>query len=198
MTIPTYAEPRRTTRARLGFLAVLAAATAVLCAAATAAPAGQVHKRAHAVTTLKIVADLPLSGDEREETLQMVHAIRFVLKQAGNKAGKYHVRFESRDDATPRAASGTRRARGNARSYAADPTIVGVIGTYNSGCAAIEIPILNRVAVAMSPRTRTPGSPRRRSATSTASPRPTTRPAGATTRGSSRPTTTRAASARRT
>ena len=150
MTIPTYAETRRTTRARLGVLAVLAVGTAVLCAAAAAAPAGQSHKRAHALTTVKIVADLPLSGDERNQTLQMVHAIQFVLKQAGNKAGKYHVRFEARDDATSYSGEWDEdKCADNARSYAADPTIVGVIGTCNSGCAMIEIPILNRVPVAM-------------------------------------------------
>ena len=80
----------------------------------------------------------------------MVHAIRFVLKQAGNKAGKYHVRFEARDDATSYSGEWDEdKCADNARSYAADPTIVGVIGTYNSGCAMIEIPILNRVPVAM-------------------------------------------------
>jgi branched-chain amino acid transport system substrate-binding protein len=33
--------------------------------------------------------------------------------------------------------------------YAEDESVVGVIGTYNSGCAAIEIPILNEAGVAM-------------------------------------------------
>ena len=56
------------------------------------------HPRAH-VTTVKIVSDLPLSGDDREQTLQMVHAIRFVLEQADYRAGKYRIQFESHDDA---------------------------------------------------------------------------------------------------
>jgi len=32
--------------------------------------------------------------------------------------------------------------RSNARAYAADPSVLGVLGTYNSGCAEVEIPIL--------------------------------------------------------
>ena len=61
-------------------------------------PTASAHLRAHAVTTVKIVSDLPLHGGDREQTLQMVHAIRFVLEQSGYKAGKYRIRFESHDD----------------------------------------------------------------------------------------------------
>ena len=39
--------------------------------------------------------------------------------------------------------------RRNARGYAADKMVVGVIGPFNSGCSAVAIPILNRVALAM-------------------------------------------------
>jgi branched-chain amino acid transport system substrate-binding protein len=111
------------------------------------------------VTTVKIVSDLPLHDGDREQTVQMVHAIRFVLQQSGYKAGAYRVRFESHDDSlASRGEWDETRCGANARSYAADPTIVGVIGTYNSGCAAIEIPILNRVALAMvSPGNTYPG-----------------------------------------
>src|SRR5262249_24330980 len=32
----------------------------------------------------------------------------------------------------------------NARAYAADPSVLGVVGTYNSGCAEAMIPILGK------------------------------------------------------
>ena len=74
----------------------------------------------------------------------MVRAIQFVLEQAGNKAGDYDIEFESNDDATAAAGKWDEaKCSENARNYVADDSIVGVIGTYNSGCAAIEIPILN-------------------------------------------------------
>jgi branched-chain amino acid transport system substrate-binding protein len=100
--------------------------------------------------TLKIVSDLPLQGSDREQTAQMNNAIRLVLEQADNKAGDYTIEFEAFDDST--AAKGAwdeALCASNARMYAEDESVVGVIGTYNSGCAAIEIPILNEAGVAM-------------------------------------------------
>jgi branched-chain amino acid transport system substrate-binding protein len=100
--------------------------------------------------TVKIVSDLPLQGSDRVQTTQMVRAIEFVLEQAGNKAGDHTITFESFDDATAAAGKWDEaKCAENARKYVGDETIVGVIGTYNSGCAAIEIPILNEASLAM-------------------------------------------------
>ena len=80
----------------------------------------------------------------------MVRAIEFVLEQADNKAGDYTIEFESNDDATAAAGKWDEaKCSENARNYVDDDSIVGVIGTYNSGCAAIEIPILNDASLAM-------------------------------------------------
>ena len=100
--------------------------------------------------TLKIVSDLPLQGSDRVQSTQMVRAIQFYLKSINNKAGDYTLEYASYDDTT--AAKGAwdeAKCAENARSFAEDKAVVGVIGTYNSGCAAIEIPILNEVSVAM-------------------------------------------------
>ena len=100
--------------------------------------------------TLKIVSDLPMQGSDRVQTEEMVAAIEFVLQQADNKAGDYTIEFEAFDDATAAAGKWDEaKCAENARTYAEDESIVGVIGTYNSGCAAIEIPILNEASVAM-------------------------------------------------
>jgi branched-chain amino acid transport system substrate-binding protein len=99
---------------------------------------------------VKIVSDLPLQGSDRVQTEQMVRAIEFVIAQNDGKAGPHTIEFESFDDAT--AAKGAwdeAKCAENARTYTEDDTIVGVIGTYNSGCAAIIIPILNEVPIAM-------------------------------------------------
>jgi branched-chain amino acid transport system substrate-binding protein len=109
--------------------------------------------------TLKIVSDLPLQGSDREQTAQMNLAIRHVLEAADNKAGDYTIEFEEFDDST--AAKGAwdeAKCAENANTYADDESIVGVIGTYNSGCAAIIIPIVNEVSLAMvSPANTYPG-----------------------------------------
>jgi branched-chain amino acid transport system substrate-binding protein len=100
--------------------------------------------------TLKIVSDLPLQGSDRVQTEQMNRAIEFVLSQADGKAGDYTIEFEAFDDST--AAKGAwdeAKCAENARTYVDDENVVGAIGTYNSGCAAIIIPILNETPVAM-------------------------------------------------
>jgi len=94
---------------------------------------------------LLIASDLPLQGAGRAQTIQMTKAIAFVFGQAGWKAGSYTIAYQSCDDSTAQAGawdSGT--CSSNATSYAQDSSVVGVIGTFNSGCAEIEIPIENR------------------------------------------------------
>jgi len=129
-----------------GFLALLA----VVAVALSVGLAGCGGGGGGGGSTVKIVSDLPLQGSDRVQTEQMVRAIQFVLKQADNKAGDYDVEFESNDDATAAAGKWDEaKCAENARNYVDDDKIVGVIGTYNSGCAAIIIPILNDVPVAM-------------------------------------------------
>jgi branched-chain amino acid transport system substrate-binding protein len=100
--------------------------------------------------TIKIVSDLPLQGSDRVQAAQMNEAIRFVLEQAGNKAGPHTIEFEAFDDSTAAAGKWDEaKCAENARTYADTENLVGVIGTYNSGCAAIIIPILNEVPLAM-------------------------------------------------
>lgn len=100
--------------------------------------------------TLKIVSDLPLQGSDRVQTEQMNRAIEFVLEQADYKAGDYTIEFEKFDDSTAAAGKWDEaKCAENARTYVDDESIVGVIGTYNSGCAAIIIPILNEAPLAM-------------------------------------------------
>jgi branched-chain amino acid transport system substrate-binding protein len=94
-----------------------------------------------------IASDLPLQGSGRTQTIQMTKAIAYVLQQHGWKAGNTTLAYQSCDDSTAQAGkwdSGKCSANGNA--YANDKTVVGVIGTFNSGCAEIIIPILNRAA----------------------------------------------------
>src|SRR5215204_5154362 len=92
-----------------------------------------------------IVSDLPMRGDSAERSQQQVDAIRLVLEQYGWTAGPTTVGFQACDDSI--ASTGLwddATCRANAHGYADGPEVLGVIGTYNSGCAAEEIPILNK------------------------------------------------------
>ena len=92
-----------------------------------------------------IVSDLPLRGDSAERSKQMNDAIVQELARQGWQAGNTEVAFQACDDSV--ASTGewdAKTCRTNAQKYAANPDVIAVIGTYNSGCAAIEMPILNR------------------------------------------------------
>jgi branched-chain amino acid transport system substrate-binding protein len=92
-----------------------------------------------------IATDLPLQGSSRTQSLQIVGAVRQVLGSAGWKAGDVNVAFQSCDDATAQAGKwDPGKCSQNANSYAENEQMVALIGTFNSGCAAIEIPVLNQ------------------------------------------------------
>jgi branched-chain amino acid transport system substrate-binding protein len=94
-----------------------------------------------------LVSDLPLQGGSRTQTLQMNDAIRYVLDQAGWKAGDTDIAFQACDDATAQAAKwDSAKCTQNSNAYSQNKSLVGVIGTFNSGCAQLEIPRLNRAA----------------------------------------------------
>ena len=91
-----------------------------------------------------LASDFPLQGSSRTQTEQIVAAIRFELEQRQWKAGDYNIAYQSCDDATAQAAKwDSGKCSANANAYAANDAVIAVIGTFNSGCAAIEIPVLN-------------------------------------------------------
>jgi branched-chain amino acid transport system substrate-binding protein len=75
----------------------------------------------------------------------MAHAIAFVLRERGFRAGPYRVAYQSCDDSI--ATTGLydeAKCASNARAYAENPDVIGVVGTFNSACAVVVVPELNR------------------------------------------------------
>jgi branched-chain amino acid transport system substrate-binding protein len=92
-----------------------------------------------------IATDLPRQGGSRLQTTQMVGAIKLLLKEKNWKAGDYNVAFQDCDDSTAQAGKwDSGKCSQNASAYAQNESVVAVVGTFNSGCAAIEIPVLNQ------------------------------------------------------
>jgi branched-chain amino acid transport system substrate-binding protein len=92
-----------------------------------------------------VASDFPLQGSSRTQTIQIVEAIRYLLEQQEWKAGDHNIAYQSCDDATAQAGKwDSGKCSTNAQAYAGNESVVGVIGTFNSGCAAIEIPVLNQ------------------------------------------------------
>ncbi len=94
-----------------------------------------------------VASDLPLQGAGRTQTIEMTKAIAFVFKQHGWKAGKHTLAYQSCDDSTAQAGKwDSGKCSANANAYAQNSDVIGVIGTFNSGCAEIVVPILNRAS----------------------------------------------------
>ena len=100
-----------------------------------------------ATPKLILVSDLPLRGGPRFVTPQMSAAILHVLRRRGFRAGAYPVAFQSCDHSTAQGLFDERKCAANAKAYAANADVIGVVGPFNSGCAHAEIPIANRASL---------------------------------------------------
>lgn len=134
-------------------LIVLAAGAAAVAgplqtggASALPSTCGKLFYKGGGTPQFVVVSDLPLQGAGRAQNLLMGQAIRFVLeKQYNFKVGKYTVGYQECDDSTAQAGRyDPATCSSNARAYAANKQVIGVLGTFNSGCSKLEIPILNR------------------------------------------------------
>jgi branched-chain amino acid transport system substrate-binding protein len=100
--------------------------------------------------TIDIYSSLPLQGAVSAQTGPTVNGIKLALAQAGGKAGKFTVNYQSLDDSTATSAATTcdvNQSQANARKVATDPKAVYYIGEFNSGCSKVTIPILNQAGV---------------------------------------------------
>jgi branched-chain amino acid transport system substrate-binding protein len=92
-----------------------------------------------------IASDLPLQGAIRKQTVQISRAMIWALQQKGWKAGSWKIGYQSCDDSTAQTGGwDSAKCATNARLYASNTSVMAVVGTFNSGCAKIEVPILNR------------------------------------------------------
>jgi branched-chain amino acid transport system substrate-binding protein len=92
-----------------------------------------------------IASDLPLQGAIRHQTVQISRAMIWALQQKGWKAGNWKIGYQSCDDSTAQAGGwDTAKCATNGRLYASNTSVQAVVGTFNSGCAKIIVPILNR------------------------------------------------------
>lgn len=118
---------------------------AIARSSATPLPASSCSAVQNGSGQMLVASDLPLEGSGRTQTQQMTRAIKFIFQQHHWKAGKYSLAYQSCDDATAQAGKwDSGKCSANANAYAQDSSVAGVIGTFNSGCAEIIIPILNR------------------------------------------------------
>ena len=107
-----------------------------------------------------VSSDLPLQGAIRHQTIEINRAIIWELQDRGWKAGSYKIAYQSCDDSTAQTGGwDAAKCATNAHLYAANKSVIGVVGTFNSGCAKIEVPIENRAGplAMVSPANTNPG-----------------------------------------
>ena len=144
-------------------------------------------------STLTIYSSLPLQGDSRPQSEDVVRGEQLALEKAGSKAGNFKIKYVSLDDSV--AATGKwdpGKVSENARKAVGDDNAIAYLGEFNSGASAISIPLLNEAGILqVSPveHLRRP-DPRPR-ARRRASRRSTSRPAPRRSAGSCPPTTSR-------
>ena len=134
----------------VGMLAVLGVAAALLVAGCGGGGGEQGGSTESSGPTATIVSDFPLQGSARARNETLVNAIKLALEQRNNKAGDVTIDYQSQGDATTQAGKWDEaKCDQNAQSVAPNQDIVGWIGPFNSGCAAVEIPILNQAGLGM-------------------------------------------------
>jgi DNA-binding SARP family transcriptional activator/streptogramin lyase len=92
-----------------------------------------------------LAADVPLQGPFGFGGVQMSQAIQLLMADRGFRAGRYAVGLQICDYGVPPTdfAQSQQKCSHTARSYAQNPSVIGVIGPFESGCAFTQIPILN-------------------------------------------------------
>jgi branched-chain amino acid transport system substrate-binding protein len=115
-------------------------------------------KAGSSTSEIHIYSSLPLEGTSLPQSTAIVNELKAVLDL--KKVGNFTIKYTSLDDAS--AAKGGdwdgTVEQSNANKAVADPDTMVYIGTYNSGAAALAIPILNAACLVMfSPANSYPG-----------------------------------------
>jgi branched-chain amino acid transport system substrate-binding protein len=95
--------------------------------------------------TLIISTDLPLQGSNKNASDSTNQAIQLYLDSIGSKVGDYTIKLQKYDDATAAAAKwDSAQCQSNAKAHVSNKDEIAIMGTLNSGCSKVEVPILNQ------------------------------------------------------
>jgi len=134
---------------RLGVLGVSSVLLVTACnSTGSASPSG-------GGTAVKIGIELPMTGGEAPNGVPTANGVALALKQISVPG--YTVTIEQEDDAVNGVHNATQGAT-NMKTLVNDPTVIGVVGPYNSSVAQAEIPVSNAAGLMQcSPANTNPG-----------------------------------------
>lgn len=128
--------------AKIGVLGVSAVMIFAACSATPGASGGGGGK------TLTIGTELPMSGGETANGVPTANGVKLAVQQANaaNTIPGYTLAVNSQDDALNGAHDPATGGK-NMTTLVNDPTVIGVVGPFNSSVAQVEIPISNGAGV---------------------------------------------------
>lgn len=131
-------------------LAAHAAKAQELPPAATIGAPGSAHTTDTSMGTIKLYSSWPFSGTMEILGTHAIEASRMCLEDFGSAAGGFAIEYEPLDDGV--AANEGRwepaKETENANTAINDESCMAYLGTYNSGAAAISIPLTNVAGLA--------------------------------------------------
>jgi branched-chain amino acid transport system substrate-binding protein len=109
--------------------------------------------------TIKIVSSLPRNGLQRSSTDAVVNGFKMALDEHNSRVGALAITYEDMDDANPVTSVWDAQTEVvNANRALSDPSVMVYLGPFNSGAAAVAIPLLCQGNLAMvSPANTAPG-----------------------------------------
>jgi branched-chain amino acid transport system substrate-binding protein len=94
--------------------------------------------------TITIYSSLPQYGPDREQSQDMVNAIKLAIEEHGGKAGTLTITYVALDSSTREAAAWTDdRVLDNARQAVRDINAIAYIGDRDSAATALSLPLTN-------------------------------------------------------
>ena len=127
-----------------GLAVALLALALLVTACGSGTPAGQGSPGAQPKGVIRIGAAGPYTGDLSKIGLDSLNAIRMAVEEANRAGGVdgYQIEVAVGDDAGDAA-----QAALVAQKFAADPTVVGVVGPMNSNCVNAALPIYEKAGL---------------------------------------------------
>ena len=124
---------------KIGALVVASALALAACGGSSDSGSGNSGK------SFVVATDYPLQGATADTMQSINDMIALILENQGGKAGDYNITLKQYDNST--AAKGAwddAACAKNAQDHVAALDEIAVVGTHNSGCSKIIIPVLNQ------------------------------------------------------
>jgi branched-chain amino acid transport system substrate-binding protein len=98
--------------------------------------------------TLRIVSSMPSKGYAAPQARQIEQAIDLAIREPSSTAAQWHVEHIALSDSDDETGDwSAAKEASNAKLAAADPSVIAYIGPYNSGAAAVSLPVTNRAGL---------------------------------------------------